>query len=522
MSRAKPADPTTYARLHNLVEGLCIASGLPKPRVYVIDDEAPNAFATGRDPKHAAIAVTTGLLEKMNRVELEGVIAHELSHIKNYDILVSTLAVTMVGRHRPGVGLRDPLPVVGRRSAGTTTTVTAAGRCAILAIVGFALLILSPLIAKVMQLAISRRRESLADFSGVEMTRYPPGLISALEKLQDDQTVVHSGSKATAHLWIEQPIARTEEEGRCPASTASSTPTRRSKSASPPSGSSEWIASGSSSSRSRSLAVRRRHRVWSWPAPCSSDEARHDGRRSPKNARRTTAADHEARSRPCPSRRARRAPLTGLALEQPARRVPSGAGGEDRQRRHRLATTRRPQAGIAAADVVFEEIVEGGITRLVAVHPVRAARPGRARPLGPHHRPGDAAASSAGRCSRGRAATPASSPPCTAARSSTSASTPSTPAYSPRPQPPGAAQPVRRRRRALPGRAARRRRRRPHLHLPRPRREAARRSPARSRGVRLDFGGVASVDGHLRVRRGRTTLAPAARTARPTRTRTAR
>ena len=97
MSRAKPADPATYARLHNLVEGLCIASGLPKPRVYVIDDEAPNAFATGRDPKHAAIAVTTGLLQKMNRVELEGVIAHELSHIKNYDILVSTLAVTMVG-----------------------------------------------------------------------------------------------------------------------------------------------------------------------------------------------------------------------------------------------------------------------------------------------------------------------------------------------------------------------------------------------------------------------------------------
>src|SRR4051794_16977835 len=97
MSRAKPADPTTYARLHNLVEGLCIAAGLPKPRVYVIDDPAPNAFATGRNPKHAAIAVTTGLLEKMNRVELEGVLAHELSHVKNYDILVSTLAVTFVG-----------------------------------------------------------------------------------------------------------------------------------------------------------------------------------------------------------------------------------------------------------------------------------------------------------------------------------------------------------------------------------------------------------------------------------------
>ena len=96
VSRAVPADPVEFRRLHNLVEGLCIASGLPKPRVFVIRDDAPNAFATGRNPKHAAIAVTTGLLEKMNRVELEGVVAHELSHIKNYDILVSTLAVTLV------------------------------------------------------------------------------------------------------------------------------------------------------------------------------------------------------------------------------------------------------------------------------------------------------------------------------------------------------------------------------------------------------------------------------------------
>jgi heat shock protein HtpX len=97
VSRAKPADPEQYKRLYNLVEGLCIAGGLPKPRIYIVDDPAPNAFATGRDPNHAAIAVTTGLLEMMNRVELEGVIAHELSHIKNYDILVSTLAVTLVG-----------------------------------------------------------------------------------------------------------------------------------------------------------------------------------------------------------------------------------------------------------------------------------------------------------------------------------------------------------------------------------------------------------------------------------------
>src|SRR5215210_8448253 len=97
VSRAQPADPEQYKRLHNLVEGLCIAGGLPKPRVYVVDDPAPNAFATGRNPRHAAIAVTTGLLQKMNRVELEGVLAHELSHVRNYDILVSTLAVTLVG-----------------------------------------------------------------------------------------------------------------------------------------------------------------------------------------------------------------------------------------------------------------------------------------------------------------------------------------------------------------------------------------------------------------------------------------
>ena len=116
MSRAKPADPQEYARLHNLVEGLCIASGLPKPRVYIVEDEAPNAFATGRNPQHAAIAVTTGLLEKMNRVELEGVLAHELSHIKNYDILVSTLAVTMVGIIALVADISHPHAVVERRA----------------------------------------------------------------------------------------------------------------------------------------------------------------------------------------------------------------------------------------------------------------------------------------------------------------------------------------------------------------------------------------------------------------------
>jgi heat shock protein HtpX len=212
MSRARPADPTEYARLHNVVEGLCIAAGLPKPRVYIIDDQAPNAFATGRDPKHAAIAVTTGLLDKMNRVELEGVLAHELSHIKNYDILVSTLAVTMVGfiALAADIGIRMLWWGGGRGNDDDRDS----GPGAIFAIFGFLLLILAPLIAQLMQLAVSRRREALADMSGVELTRYPPGLISALEKLKDDQTVVHAHSRATAHLWIEQPMPTREEEGK--------------------------------------------------------------------------------------------------------------------------------------------------------------------------------------------------------------------------------------------------------------------------------------------------------------------
>jgi heat shock protein HtpX len=215
VSRARPAPIEEYARLHNLVEGLCIAGGLPKPRIYIVDDPSPNAFATGRDPKHAAIAVTTGLLEKLNRVELEGVVAHELSHIKNYDILVSTLAVTLVGVVAiiADIGVRFLWFGMGRsRNNGNDSG--GGGPQAILALLGFALLILSPLIGRAMQAAVSRRRETLADVSAVELTRYPPGLISALEKLRDDYTVVGSTSHATAHLWIEQPQALEESEGR--------------------------------------------------------------------------------------------------------------------------------------------------------------------------------------------------------------------------------------------------------------------------------------------------------------------
>ena len=212
VSRARPAPQADYARLHNLVEGLCIAGGIPKPAIYVIDDPAPNAFATGRNPNHAAIAVTTGLLEMMNRVELEGVIAHELSHIRNYDILVSTLAVTMVG----AVALMTDLAIRtmwwnggrvtrnGDRSDGNNP----------LAWIGIILLILAPIVAKAMQATISRRRETLADVSACQLTRYPPGLISALEKLKADTTVTHAASTATAHLWIEQPMSGVGDTGK--------------------------------------------------------------------------------------------------------------------------------------------------------------------------------------------------------------------------------------------------------------------------------------------------------------------
>ena len=211
VSRAKPADPEAYKRLHNLVEGLCIAAGLPKPRVYVIDDPAPNAFATGRNPKHAAIAVTTGLLEKMNRIELEGVLAHELSHVKNYDILVSTVAVTAVGAVALMADLGMRFLWFGGRS-GRRDNNDSGPLGLILVILAFALLILAPFAAQLMQFAMSRRRELLADASGVQLTRYPPGLISALEKLKDDQAVVHHATRATAQMWIEQPLDRDQEK----------------------------------------------------------------------------------------------------------------------------------------------------------------------------------------------------------------------------------------------------------------------------------------------------------------------
>jgi heat shock protein HtpX len=181
------------------------------PTVYIIPDSAPNAFATGRDPDHASVAVTSGLLEKLDREELQGVIGHELSHVRNYDILVSTLAVTLVGSIAllTNIGMRMMWWNGGRvRREGDKDGGNP------LAIIGLVLLIFAPIIAKLMQAAVSRRRETLADVSACQMTRYPPGLISALEKLRDDVTVTHSATTATAHLWIEQPLSGVGDNGK--------------------------------------------------------------------------------------------------------------------------------------------------------------------------------------------------------------------------------------------------------------------------------------------------------------------
>jgi len=204
-SRAKPADGPEYARYHNLVEGLCIAAGLPKPRLYVVDDPAPNAFATGRNPKHAAIAVTTGLLAIMNRVELEGVIAHEMSHVVDRDILLGTIVATLVGA---AVLLSEFFMrtwwwggIGGRRGNDSN----GGGFGLIMFAVGFALMAIAPLAGQVIKLSVSRNREFLADAQGALLTRYPPGLISALHKLETAPTAMRSANNATAHLWLNQP-----------------------------------------------------------------------------------------------------------------------------------------------------------------------------------------------------------------------------------------------------------------------------------------------------------------------------
>jgi len=205
ISRAKPVEKKDYPYLYNVVEGLAIAAGLPKPRCYIIDDTAPNAFASGRNPKNSVIVVTKGLLEKLNRVELEGVIAHEMSHIKNYDILVQTLAVVMVGviALLSDWILRSFFWGGGRRKRSGKGGGNAA---AIIIVVGLVLAVLSPLIAQFIRFAVSRKREFLADANGAFLTRYPPGLASALKKLAADKEPLEAANKATAHLYIVNPL----------------------------------------------------------------------------------------------------------------------------------------------------------------------------------------------------------------------------------------------------------------------------------------------------------------------------
>ncbi len=198
---AVAADEQQYARLHNIVDGLAIAAGIPKPRVFVVDDPAPNAFATGKNYDHAAVAVTTGLLEKMSRDELEGVVAHELAHVRNYDIRVMTVAVATAGAIALIVDIFWRLLYFG---GGNRRNNKDGGNP--LMIVGMVVVaILAPLAAAMLKAAVSRRRESLADATAVEITRNPSGLRKALEKLDADSTVVRRTSHATSHLWIETP-----------------------------------------------------------------------------------------------------------------------------------------------------------------------------------------------------------------------------------------------------------------------------------------------------------------------------
>lgn len=203
LTRAKEASKQEYAHYINTIDGLAIAAGIPKPKAYIIKDSALNAFATGRDPEHAAITVTTGLLDKMNRIELEGVIAHEMAHIKNYDIRVMMLAAVMVGLTvlLSDFILRSFLFGGARREHNQLTL--------IFVVVGLVLAVMSPFIGEIIKLAISRKREFLADAEGAFLTRHPKGLADALRKIQGDpDPLVDYANKATAHLFISTPFRK--------------------------------------------------------------------------------------------------------------------------------------------------------------------------------------------------------------------------------------------------------------------------------------------------------------------------
>lgn len=207
MTHAQEADPREYTELHRIVENLAITAGLPKPRVYIVHDPAPNAFATGRDPEHAVVAVTTGILGILDRTELEGVIAHELSHVGNRDMLVSTVAVVLVGfvAVLSDFFLRFLMYGGGRDRDRNVHP--------IFLVIGVVAAILAPLAASLMQLAISRKREFLADASGALLTRYPEGLASALMKISAHGREMQHANHATAHLFIANPFGGTRGIG---------------------------------------------------------------------------------------------------------------------------------------------------------------------------------------------------------------------------------------------------------------------------------------------------------------------
>jgi len=204
-SGAKEAKREQYFDLYTLTENLAITAGLPMPRVYVIEDSAPNAFATGRNAKHSAIAVTTGLLSVLDKNELEGVIAHEMAHIGNRDILVMTVVVVLVGL----LSLISDIFLRGMMFGGGGDRDNKAGNA--MMIVGIVLLILSPIIGMLIQFAVSRKREYLADATGALLTRYPEGLASALEKISRYGGKMKKANHATAHLFIASPFGKAKE-----------------------------------------------------------------------------------------------------------------------------------------------------------------------------------------------------------------------------------------------------------------------------------------------------------------------
>jgi len=205
---AKPASKKEYFDFYTVAENLAIAAGLPKPKLYVIDDPSPNAFATGRDPKHAIVCATTGLLEKLDRTELEGVIAHELSHVKNYDTLLMSVVAVLVGT----ISLVSDWIMRSFWWRGRDND-DREGNSPLFFIFFIIVLIISPIVATLIQLALSRRREFLADASGVLITRYPEGLARALEKISRDPNIMQTATTSTAHLFIENPFRKDRVKG---------------------------------------------------------------------------------------------------------------------------------------------------------------------------------------------------------------------------------------------------------------------------------------------------------------------